>query len=93
SEKSQLESQALMLVTQLRDVKNALSYAKARLDFAKRERQVNASLQKGVSTIDQHRNIFNGYIGLVSELFKIKNDYIHAIDTILWKINEFFHIL
>lgn len=83
SEKSQLESQALMLETQLREVKNAVSNAKAGLDFAKREKEINSSLQKGVRTIVQNRNIFNGYVGLVSELFKIKNEYIHAIDTIL----------
>ncbi|AKB11391.1 AAA family ATPase [Mycoplasmopsis synoviae] len=83
SEKSQLESQALMLETQLREVKNAVSNAKAGLDFAKREKESNSSLQKGVRTIVQNRNIFNGYVGLVSELFKIKNEYIHAIDTIL----------
>lgn len=72
-----------MLETQLREVKNAVSNAKAGLDFAKREKESNSSLQKGVRTIVQNRNIFNGYVGLVSELFKIKNEYIHAIDTIL----------
>ncbi|WP_215740648.1 chromosome segregation protein SMC [Mesomycoplasma hyorhinis] len=59
------------------------SAAAANINILKQQFENKSFLSKGIKTIKDNSFLFDGYIGLASELFKVESEFSLAIETVL----------
>ncbi|MDZ7293433.1 AAA family ATPase [Mycoplasmopsis pulmonis] len=64
-------------------ISNKLNETKVKINILLEHKKNKTNMFKGTKTIVEHKNIFKGYHGLVSEVLKVDQEYIPAIDAVL----------